>query len=156
MRSLMVYCLIFGATLSVGCSSRSSDKWTAQRPETHPVTGRVDLNGRPADSAKVMFQITAPATGRVYSAFGYTNSAGRFSLETFTADDGAVAGEHLVTIEKLTYEQPPAPTNEADLAPPPKEISHLPKRYRSSATSGLTATVTADSENFFIFSLEQP
>ncbi len=154
MKSLLVYCLIFGATLSVGCSSRSSDKWTAQRPETHPVTGRVDLNGLPADSAKVMFQTTTPDTGRVYSAFGYTDSSGRFSLETFTADDGAVAGEHLVTIEKLTFKEAPAPTNEADVVPPPQEISHLPERYRSAASSGLTATVTPDGENFFTFSLE--
>jgi len=49
-----------------------------------------------------------------------------------------------------------APTNEADVVPPPLEISHLPERYRSAASSGLTATITADGENFFTFSLEQP
>jgi hypothetical protein len=47
-----------------------------------------------------------------------------------------------------------APTNEADVVPPPQEISHLPERYRSAASSGLTATVTPDGENFFTFSLE--
>lgn len=153
-KTWFIFCLITGSTLWLGCSGSSPDKWTKQRPKTHPVMGRVELDGLPVEAAKVMFQTTTPDTGRVYSAFGYTDSSGRFSLETFTADDGAVAGEHLVTIEKLTFKEAPAPTNEADVVPPPQEISHLPERYRSAASSGLTATVTPDGENFFTFSLE--
>lgn len=154
MKTCCVFCLTIGSTLWLGCSGSSPDKWMQQRPKTHPVTGRVEFDGLPVESAKVVFQTTTPDTGRVYSAFGYTNSSGRFSLETFSDDDGAVAGEHLVAIEKITVKEAPAPTNEADIVPPPQEISHLPERYRSAASSGLTATVTPDGKNFFTFSLE--
>lgn len=147
------------AIMLVGCASCSSareDKWTRARPKTHPVRGRVEMRGRPVEAAKVVFLTRLPETNRDYSAFGYTDSRGMFALQTFRDGDGAVAGKHRVTIEKLTYEPPPVPQNNADVLPPPVEKSHLPGRYRSPDTSGLTAEVTAQGPNDFVFALDAP
>lgn len=46
------------------------------------------------------------------------------------------------------------PSRDPELPPPPIEITHyLPKRYRSTKTSGLTAEVTEEGPNEFIFEL---
>lgn len=145
------------AIVLLGCASCSrarEDKWTRARPKTHAVRGRVEMQGRPVEAAKVVFLTTLPENGRDYSAFGYTNARGMFTLQTFRDGDGAVAGQHRVTIEKLTYEPPAAPRNEGDAVPAPVEKSHLPGRYRSPDASGLTAEVTAQGPNDFVFALD--
>lgn len=137
-----------------GCAGQQEDKWTRARPATFRVTGRVEMRGDPVDGAKVVFHTAAPLNGKDYSAFGYTNSSGAFTLQTFREGDGAVAGEHLVTVEKITYLDPPAPRNEADAVLPPKEASHLPERYRSPKTSGLSAEVESGQRNAFVFTID--
>ena len=142
------------AVILFGCARTTDDKWTRDRPATHRVTGRVEIQGVPVDGAKVVFLTASPLKGKNYSAFGYTNARGAFTLQTFRDGDGAVAGEHQVTIEKITYTEPPSPKNEADNVPPPQETSHLPERYRSPKTSGLTADVEPDRHNTFSFSID--
>ncbi len=138
-----------------GCARQQDDKWTRARPPTFRVTGRVEMQGQPVDGAKVVFLTAAPVNGKDYSAFGYTNARGAFMLQTFRDGDGAVAGEHYVTIEKITYSDPPAPRNEGDAVSPPKETSHLPDRYRSPKTSGLNAAVDAGGRNRFVFTIDR-
>jgi hypothetical protein len=137
-----------------GCGRQREDKWTRARPATFRVTGRVEMQGKPVDGAKVVFRTAAPVNGKEYSAFGYTNGSGAFALQTFRDGDGAVAGEHWVTVEKITYSDPPAPRNEGDAVLPPKETSYLPERYRSPKTSGLSAEVDAGRLNTFVFTID--
>jgi len=144
--------LVMVSVVAGGCSRTQEDKWTRARPKTIRVTGQVKKNGSPVEEAKVVFHSNSPVNGIVYSAFGYTNARGRFSLQTFRDGDGAVAGEHRVTVEKTVWEQP-APAKEADIAPPPMETSFLPDAYRSTKTSGLTAEVTEKGPNEFVFEL---
>ncbi|MFM1997010.1 MAG: hypothetical protein RLZZ111_1397 [Planctomycetota bacterium] len=152
-RFALVVIVLFGC---VSCSAAKEDKWTRARPKTHAVRGRVEMRGRPVEAAKVVFHTKLPENGQDYSAFGYTDARGMFVLQTFRDGDGAVAGKHRVTIEKLTYDSPAAPRNEGDAVPAPVEKSHLPDRYRSPDASGLTAEVTAKGANAFVFALDDP
>lgn len=138
---------------SLGCGREREDKWTRARPAVHRTRGRVEMAGEPVAGAKVVFHIRLTDTGREYSAFGYTDSGGRFSLQTFRDGDGAVAGDHAVTVEKITFSESP-PQNEGDVTPPPQETNHLPERYRSVKTSGLSATVEPGGKNMFIFTID--
>ncbi len=144
--------IIFAVLFAGGCTRPREDKWTRARPRTHRVTGRVVAEGVPIAGAKVVFFTLSPVNGRDYSAFGYTDARGRFTLQTFRDGDGAVAGEHHVTIEKLTFENPASSLDAAEVRPP-KETSHLPERYRSPKTSGLNATVDPKGRNTFVFSI---
>lgn len=148
---LIVACV--PALILTGCSGSGNDKWVQARPATYGVRGRVQSEGEPVAGAKVVFHTTEGGSGRLYTAFGYTDSRGNFRLQTFEDGDGAIAGEHRVTIEKILTEQPPA-ASEADVAPAAVEKSLLPDRYRSPETSGLTASITADGANSFEFTLE--
>ena len=62
-------------------------------PETHPVSGIVLHNGQPLPNVVVTFY---PEKGR--SATGRADNNGRFTLTTFEPDDGALPGQHKVTV----------------------------------------------------------
>ncbi len=66
------------------------------RPTTVPVDGTVTLDGEPLEGASVVF--TPEGEGKV--AVGTTDSAGKFTLTTYTPGDGAVVGTHKVTVRK--------------------------------------------------------
>ena len=101
-------------------------------------------------------------------AVGVTDANGNFQLTTFTAGDGAVAGEHQVSITK--YDQPKiTPKGDGSVADTgddpetPEERgagrdadpkSMLPAKYADPKTSGLTATVTDAGDNKFPFNLD--
>ena len=114
------------------------------RPQRLPVTGTVLFQGRPVEGADVMFM---PKDGR--AAMGSTNAKGRFELLTFEPGDGAIIGEHAVSIVKKVEA---APKSIANPYAPTRDV--LPKRYGSTRQSGLTATVKAGSENDFTFDLK--
>jgi hypothetical protein len=145
--------LVACVAASGGCSMKRQDRWTKARPATHRVTGVVTYQGKPVEAAKVVFRTKLAETNREYAAFGYTESSGRYTLQTFDPGDGAVAGSQQVTVEKLTWSQPKADSPGVDPLKP-VSTSHLPDRYASAATSGFTAEVTAKGPNAFNFVLE--
>ena len=143
--------IVAAITFAVGgCSGKTEDKWTRARPATFPAGGTALVDGRPMAGVKVQFEHAAN-DGKLLVAFGYTDSAGRFRLQTFRDGDGAVAGDHVVLIERITFEPLPKPAG-AEVALM-REVSHLPPRYRSPATSGLVAKVTPGGSNQFSFSI---
>ncbi len=81
-------------TAFAGCGSN--------RPETVAVAGRVTLAGQPAAECRVTFH---PLDGRRV-AFGLTDAEGRYVLRTFESGDGAMPGEHRVTIYQVTMNLP--------------------------------------------------
>lgn len=143
--------VVIGAIGVGGCSCRREDKWSRQRPPTYPASGSLLVDGKPVEGVKVQFERPPAADGRPWVAFGYTDARGRFRLQTFRDGDGAVEGEQNVLVEWITVEQLPKPAA-AEVAPT-REVSHLPARYRSSKTSGLTATVVPGGRNQFSFSI---
>lgn len=126
----------------------------------HPVTGTVTFQGQPVVGADITFYNEAEKR----SAFGRTNDKGEYQLTTFSANDGAVAGKHVVTIAKYA-----APAAASEVAPveseayvpptmnqstdPPKADAGLPEKYASQETSGLIAVVNADAPNKIDFTL---
>ena len=93
----MRLCLILSACMlaaAVGCSGDSST--VAQ------VSGRVTLDGRPVEGAKVVFQPRSAARkpGEVGSgSYATTDADGRYTLKQIDPQrSGAVIGTHVVTI----------------------------------------------------------
>ncbi len=137
-----------------GCGGAPHDP---NRPKTVPVTGTVTHNGKPVEGATVTFMAQNPQ-GR--GATGRTDEAGRFTLTTFGANDGAIPGEYRVKIAKtlvegqLSQEQAQQSQEQGKPIPAPVEKDLLPLKYKKAETSGLTASVQADGENDFPFELK--
>jgi hypothetical protein len=110
----------------------------------------VTLDGQPVAGADIAF-LPATNTPDAAPAQAVTNKAGRFEVVSLfdqgrTSRTGMTPGTYGVQITQLKR---PPPT--AGLSQPPRNA--LPPKYASPATSGLSATVTADGENHFIFGL---
>jgi hypothetical protein len=152
-------------TLS-GCGGASG------RPVTFPVSGKVTLNGEPVEGAQVSFF----TEGSSRAAAGTTDADGAYRLTTFDTNDGAIAGDHSVTISKVASagtsdgmdidgmgtdgeDDPGAAYGEAmdnaGAGTYGTDIESLiPAKYASTEESGLTRTVTAsETENVFNFDL---
>jgi hypothetical protein len=97
----------------------------ASRATTYPVAGTVISKGQPVRSGQIVFSPRAPGG---YQAVGPI-VAGRFTLTTFTRDDGAVAGPYAVAI----------------IGP------GVPAKYQSPSTSGLSVQVRMGGVNMFSF-----
>jgi len=91
-RNTVYLCLLFVAV--AGCQPDA-----APLPKTYPVSGKVVLeNGQPLRSGMVMFQSAADPS---VTTTGVIQSDGSFSLTTLRDGqraDGAVAGQHRVTV----------------------------------------------------------
>jgi len=141
-------CLLAAVLMGTQGCARPSDKWEQERLRTIPATGRVTLDGQAVSQATVIFWNDSVPT----SPSALTSDDGSFHLRTYVVKDGAPAGTYAVSIDKTTENQPPPKDPEAP--PPPVEITHhLPKRYRDTKTSGLTAEVTEQGPNEFVFEL---
>lgn len=150
MRRLLFIVLFisFGCT---ACSGPSEDKWTKQRPETYPVTGTVNFEGKPLEGATIVFRSN---NAQPQAAVGRSNAEGQFQLRTFEDGDGAIAGEHGISITCVKTEGPPAGANLDEVNVVVKEVSLIPKQYGDFKKSGLSASVSPDKENVFIFDLK--
>jgi hypothetical protein len=80
------------ASIAVGCSKSPYD--------LAPVQGTVRIEGRPLTTGKVMFAPIAQGDNANAGkpAFGRIQSDGRYVLTTLSENDGAIVGEHWVTI----------------------------------------------------------
>ena len=72
-------------------------------PEIVPVTGTVLKDGQPVANASITF---FAKTGR--PSYGSSDAEGRYTLEYAQDVEGAVVGEHTVTITKAGMGPPPA------------------------------------------------
>lgn len=66
-----------------------------------PVTGTVTLDGKPFIWGSVMFapiNTTSSETKSGKPAFSMLDSEGRFELTTYNENDGAIVGDHRVTV----------------------------------------------------------
>ncbi len=110
-----------------------------------PVNGKVFYRGCPAVGAEVVFHpVQSTGKRRAENARGRVEADGSFCLTTFRAFDGAVVGDHRVSITWY----PPATANGG-----PRGTNRLPERYARPETSQLTATVESSSRNEFVFEL---
>ncbi len=145
----------------VGCSSQPSGP---ERPKTIPVTVTVKYKGQPVEGAIVTFKPKSP-DGK--GATGRTDANGVAKMMTFTAGDGCLPGSYSVTIvkyetaqasgasaeeseEAYEAEMAKAMEGEEEEEAPPKSL--LPEKYAKPETSGLTADVS-EQNNEFTFEL---
>ena len=155
MRNLLLIAVT--GIVTVGCGSQDR---TGSDP-VYPVSDVVSYRGKPVAQADVTFFNAE----KNRSAFGKTNENGEFKLTTFSANDGAVEGQHVVTVVKIAQSAettPAAPLESEAYVPPgigqstePKPPkSDLPEKYADQATSGLTAAVKTDGPNVVKLDLE--
>ena len=99
----------------------------------YPVDGKVVFkDGKPATELAgytVDFELDS---GKKFSASGFVNADGSFTVATLKPGDGAMLGNHRVALS------PPGPDDERPRPPPA-----IPDRYRSFQTSGLKAEIKA-------------
>ena len=137
-----MFAIVFAA--ATGCGS--------SKPETAPVAGRVTLEGIPVKTGTVIFY---PASG--HPAVGTIQSDGSYRLTTFVKDDGALLGQHVVTIEATEIVGGDTPKSFDDeykgLRAGELRII-LPLEYSDRSSSGLQALVEAK-ENKIDFALKK-
>lgn len=105
---------VVAALLLVGCSKRHEQ-------ETSRVRGLVTLDGKPLPSGGVMF---VPPSGR--GATGMIQSDGTYVLGTYGDDDGAIVGEHSVSV--VPQVGPADADSEAEVALPASSMLRRPYR----------------------------
>lgn len=154
-RSILVIVGLLAAVANcIGCGGTSEP---ADRPGRVPVTVTVTYNGAAVSDADVIF---VPKDGGK-AAYGMTDASGVAKLTTFpdTPEDGAVAGEYLVAVEKTAGGGDDMGSGEEEDVPEVSEEgmsddggigleSVLPGKYADETTSGLTATVSQGSGEF--------
>jgi hypothetical protein len=127
--------------VALGCSRHHEDEWSQRWPPRHPCSGTVEFDGAPLAGAVVTFFTEREERAKEpFSAVGMTGAEGKFVLKTFRPNDGAVAGDHVVMVEKREMVDGQLKT-------------HLPAKYARKETSGLSATVSEKGPNVFVFKL---
>ncbi|WP_299460727.1 carboxypeptidase-like regulatory domain-containing protein [uncultured Gimesia sp.] len=109
--------------LCVGCSGSKDENL----PDTVSVAGVVTYQGKPVPEATIMLY---PVKGRK-PASGRSDAAGKFTLTTFKKNDGAIPGEHKVTVN--AYESTPQGVSMK---------SAIPEKYTNQSSSPLKITIT--------------
>jgi hypothetical protein len=97
--------LAWVAFLAAGCGTRTD------RPETHPVSGRVLESGKPAAGARVQLSAVGDPRLAKLCPHAEVGADGTFRLTTFTTGDGAPAGKYALT---LSWPLPPRPGKEQE------------------------------------------
>lgn len=121
------------AAFPLGCSSGPV------RKPVYPTSGSVTVNGKPAVRARVIFHPLGVDDPQAERPSGEVGEDGKFQLATYSAADGAPAGEYIVTV--LWQDAPSGPGGDAET--PDK----LGGKYASPKTSSLRAKVAADGRN---------
>jgi hypothetical protein len=149
--------------LLLGCGGGSS----APKVKTYPVTGSVAYNGQPLAGAVVVFKSDDEA---LPGASGITDKEGKFTLSTYSVNDGAPAGLFKITVTKDDPSKKAAPMDESMLNDPSKMMGNysksiegdgvvkkatffLPAKYASHTTTPLSETVKAEGTNNCILHL---
>ena len=148
--------LLAGMPLVLGCGGGTAG------PKTAKATGVVTYKGAPVVGATVTF--TAPKSPR--TGVGVTDDKGGFTIGTFGANDGAVLGDHVVTVTKRqggTEQMKPEDYMKNMTAgsgggskpaiPGSDAKNELPAKYATSKESPLKAKVEAGAKNEFKFEL---
>ena len=138
------------AAILIGCSGGNTAGYKGPKPV--PAKGKVSYKNQPVEGATVSFLGSR-------AAIAVTDASGEFILTTVTSGDGAVPGDHKVTVTKIVA--PPSAAKKAgnmsmeDAAkaaqepPAAKPLSLLPDKYASAESSGLQYTVKSGDKNEF-------
>ena len=124
--------------LSAGCSG----------PETGRVAGKVTLGGTAVTKGSIAFEDAAAGV----SVNASLQSDGSYVVRTHDRD-GLPPGTYKVAVTPSTFGDGEVPLVTDPSAKAASPQSEIPQKYRSTATSGLTATVKAGDNEPFNFDL---
>ena len=105
----------------------------ATHPPTFTVTGKVTIDGKPAEKATVVFHPVGKSGADAVKSRGQVGADGTFTLTTYSGNDGAPAGDYVVTVQLW------AAGVRSDESP----SNRLNPKFATPETSGLSATVLA-------------
>jgi hypothetical protein len=140
------------AALAAGCSQAEA----VDGPPGKKISGVVRYQGQPAADAIVTFM--SPS----YSAYASTDAEGRFQLNSPGRGTNVPFDHYQVTVSKTSaaapkelseVEQHTPPNPNSPPPPPPAPQDLLPVKYKTAASSGLTAEVAAAGPDEFTFDL---
>lgn len=114
---------VFTLAMLAGCEP--------SRPETAEVSGRITFKGKPVPQGRILFW---PSKGR--PAMAEIQPDGTYELTTFSGSDGAMLGEHRVTIKATRMHFPDGNQTKGVVQ------WLVPQRYENINTSPLTAEVS--------------
>lgn len=97
--SRVFLCASLLAVTLIGCNRNTN-------APTFPVSGTVTLDGKPVEGAAVSFISLDPKNR---PAAASTDKDGKYSLTTFVANDGAMAGDYQVSVTKFWSEAGKSP-----------------------------------------------
>ncbi len=145
-KALVGVCMIPTLAL-LGCGG-SSD-----HPKVVPASGKVTFQGKPVAGAHVTFM----KEGAPRAAIGLSDERGIYHLTTFDSNDGAIPGEHQVTVLKVKsnvvvsgdtslngdgYAKAMEAAHAAQKSGKPVVAFELPAKYADPKTSGLKKTIS--------------
>ncbi len=117
--------------LSIGCGDSINQK-------TYPVTGEVRLGGKPFKGLTVVLRpVDKTNFKRQEIPQGITDENGKFSVHTYTTNDGAPAGDYKIGIALMQ----PLDDEGGDQVKRDPNQPIVPTKYADPETSGLKATV---------------
>ena len=125
------------ALFVLACSSLSCGG--SKRKPTYPTDGTLLIGGKPIGGVTVFLYSTDPSETEPTRPFATTNPDGTFSLTTSALNDGAPAGEYVVTV---IYEPLDSPLTRVKGKPPAFD-----KKYSDPKTSPLRAKIENKPKN---------
>jgi hypothetical protein len=129
--------------LAAGCSG------DANRPKLGKVHGKVTYKGTPVSSGHVVFtpvEGKGGASGDV--ATGEIAADGSYDMTTFNTGDGAILGQHIVSVQVRSGEMPKPKADSTIDYKLPKSL--IPGKYTTPDKSPLRCTVVEGSNPFDI------
>ena len=123
----------WGVVMVLALASAGCSKQAPQTLPVHPVTGKVTFDGRPAAGALVVFHPKDASAG-LPTPNALVDKQGNYTLSSYTAGDGAPAGEYVVTVVWRLMVQ-----KDGEFEPGP---NLLPPQVSKPATSKIVARVT--------------
>jgi hypothetical protein len=129
--------------LSSGCSQ------DANMPKLGKVRGTVSYQGKPLDGGRVVFTPVSGKGGETgQNATGVIDRDGTYEMTTFSTGDGAILGQHVVTVVVQKGEMPKPDANSQIKYVLPKNMA--PSKYASPDKSPLKCTVIEGGMKFDI------
>lgn len=116
----------------------------------HPVSGQVLYNGEPLAGVDVAFHPADPKNDTGYPPHATTDADGRFKLMTYSAGDGAPAGEWKVAVAFAVQANDDGADQTVRLA------AQVPAKYHRKDTTPVTATIRPGENTLDPFRLDGP
>jgi hypothetical protein len=128
-----------------GCSSHDPDM-----PKLAKVRGKVSYQGKPLDGGRVVFTPSgSKGGGSDQGATGEISSDGSYEMTTYNTGDGAVLGQHIVTVLSQKKGEMPQPDKYSQIKYElPKNAT--PAKYATADKSPLRCTVVEGGMEFNI------